>query len=319
LAPARSCGAGLGLRAMAQVAAGSYAERICETMELEAPPTIKARPLRKSLVEFSRITSQRTDNGTVPNPITDAFLVALELQPLPEFNIWLDGRHHLKPQTKANNFTLVNFNVEVVADMKVPFDSMHMYFTRAALNAIAVEQGAREVATLDLDFLNAYDDVVVRSLARCLLPAFEHPERANRLFMDHIAAALLAHLVQAYGGSATSPLLVRGGLAPWQVRRAQEMLMAHLDGEITLEALAKECELSRSHFARAFKKTTGRAPHRWLVEQRVERAKDMLLKSDLSLAEIADLCGFSDQSHFTRVFSGALGMPPGEWRRVRRF
>jgi AraC family transcriptional regulator len=287
-------------------------------MDLEAPPTIKARPLRKSLVEFSRITSQRTDNGTVPNPIADAFLVALELQPLPEFEIRLDGRHHLKPETKADNFSLVNFNAELVADMNVPFDSVHMYFTRAALNAISVEQGGREVDTLDLSFLNAYDDEIVRSLGRCLLPAFEHPERANRLFMDHIAAALLAHMVQAYGGLATAPPLVRGGLAPWQVRRAKEMLMAHLDGEITLEALANECELSRSHFARAFKKTTGSPPHRWLIELRVERAKDMLLKSDLSLAEIADLCGFFDQSHFTRVYAGVIGMPPGEWRRLRR-
>ncbi len=287
-------------------------------MEIEASPTIKARPLRKSLVEFSRITSQRTDNGTVPNPITDAFLVALELQPLPEFNIWLNGRHHLKPRTNADNFTFVNFNVELVAEMKVPFDSMHMYFTRAALNAIAVEQGAREIDTLDLDFLNAYNDVVVRSLGRCLLPAFEHPERANRLFMDHIAAALLAHMVQAYGGSATAPMMVRGGLAPWQVRRAKEMLMAHLDGEITLEALADECQLSRGHFARAFRKTTGRPPHRWLVEQRIERAKDMLLNSDLPLAEIAGLCGFSDQSHFTKVFAANVHIPPGEWRRLRR-
>jgi AraC family transcriptional regulator len=112
--------------------------------------------------------------------------------------------------------------------------------------------------------------------------------------------------------------MVRGGLAPWQVRRAKEMLMARLDGEITLEELADECELSRSHFARAFRKTTGRPPHRWLVEQRIERAKDMLLKSDLPLAEIALLCGFSDQSHLSKVFAGALGAPPGEWRRFRR-
>jgi AraC-like DNA-binding protein len=125
-------------------------------------------------------------------------------------------------------------------------------------------------------------------------------------------------MVDAYGGAATTPPLVRGGLAPWQVRRAKEMLMAHLDGEITLEELAGECQLSRSHFARAFRKTTGLPPHRWLVEQRLERAKDLLLKSDLPLAEIADTCGFSDQSHFTRAFGAALGVAPGEWRRSRR-
>jgi len=125
-------------------------------------------------------------------------------------------------------------------------------------------------------------------------------------------------MVQAYGGSAAAPLLVRGGLAPWQVRRAKEMLMANLDGELTLEELARECELSRSHFARAFRKTTGRPPHRWLVAQRVERAKDMLLNSASSLAGIAAACGFSDQSHFNKVFSAAVGTSPGEWRRLRR-
>jgi AraC family transcriptional regulator len=300
------------------VAARTYVEQICEVMDLAAPLTIKAHPLRKSVVEFSRIASQRTDNGTLPTPVADAFLVSLELQALPAVNVWLDGRHHLKGDTEAGKFSLVNFNVETVVEMKLKFDSIQMYFPRTALNAIAVEQGAHEVSTLDLDFLNATDDVVVRSLGRCLLPAFENAERANRLFVDHIATALLAHLVQAYGGSATAPLLVRGGLAPWQVRRAKEMLMAHLDGEITLEELAGECDLSRSHFARAFRKTTGRPPHRWLVEQRIERAKDMLLKSDLPLADIADVCGFSDQSHFTRVFGAALGVAPGEWRRSRR-
>jgi AraC family transcriptional regulator len=300
------------------VAARTYTEQICEVMDLEAPPTIKAQPLRKSVVEFSRITSQRVDHGILPTPVADAFLVSLQLQTLPAVNVWLDGRHHLKSESKAGNFSLANFNVETVIEMKLRFDSIQMYFPRRALNAIALEQGAREVSTLDLDFLNANDDTVVWSLGRCLLPAFEHPERANRLFMDHIAAALLAHMVQAYGGSATAPLIVRGGLAPWQVRRAKEMLMARLDGEITLEELADECELSRSHFARAFRKTTGRPPHRWLVERRIERAKEMLLKSDLSLAEIALLCGFSDQSHFSKVFAGALGAPPGEWRRSRR-
>jgi len=300
------------------MAARTYFEKISDVMDLEAPPTIEAQPLRKSMVEFSRIGSQRADNGILPTPIADAFLVSIELRDLPAVNVWLDGRHHLKGESKTGNFSLVNFNVEVAVELKCQFDSIQMYFPRAALNAIALEQGAREVSTLDLDFVNENDDTVVRSLGHCLLPAFEHPERANRLFMDHIAAALLAHMVQAYGGSATAPLMVRGGLAPWQVRRAKEMLMAHLDGEITLEELAGECELSRSHFARAFRKTTGQPPHRWLLEQRIERAKDMLLKSDLPLAEIADICGFSDQSHFTRVFAGALGVPPGEWRRLRR-
>jgi len=287
-------------------------------MDLEAPPTIRAQPLRKSVVEFSRIASQSADNGILQPPTADAFLISLQLRAPPAGNAWVDGRHYLKDESKPGNFTLVNFNLETAVELNFQFDCLQMYFPRAALDAIALEQGAREVSMFDLDFVKTYDDVVLWSLGRCLLPAFDNPERANRLFVDHVATALLAHMVHAYGGSATASPLLRGGLAPWQARRAKEMLMAHLDGEITLEELASECRLSRSHFARAFRKTTGRPPHAWLVEQRLERAKDLLLKSDLPLAEIADICGFSDQSHFTRVFGAALGVAPGEWRRLRR-
>src|SRR5258707_10659185 len=124
---------------------------------------------------------------------------------------------------------------------------------------------------------------------------------------------MIHHMVETYGGG-TLPKLKKGGLAPWQVRRVKEVLEARLDGKIGLEDLALECGLSRCHFARAFKKSTGKPPHRWLMEQRLGRARELLLKSKLSLAEIADACGFADQSHFTRCFFAATGAVPSEWR-----
>lgn len=95
--------------------------------------------------------------------------------------------------------------------------------------------------------------------------------------------------------------------------------MAHLDGRIGLEALATECRLSRSHFARAFKISTGLSPLRWMSAQRIERAKNLLLNTDLSLDQIAGACGFADASHLARSFLQATGLPPGAWRRLRRF
>jgi AhpD family alkylhydroperoxidase len=112
------------------------------------------------------------------------------------------------------------------------------------------------------------------------------------------------------------PCLARGGLAPWQVRRTEQILSENLDGEVTLAHLASECRLSVGHFARAFKQTTGQPPHRWLLAQRVEHAKRLLLTSALPLANIAPACGFADQSHFTRVFSQMVGAGPGAWRRA---
>lgn len=112
------------------------------------------------------------------------------------------------------------------------------------------------------------------------------------------------------------PRPVRGGLAPWQMRRTAQILNEGLGSKVTLAHLAVECGLSVAHFARAFKQTTGRRPHRWLVEQRVEHAKRLLVTSALPLAEIAAICGFADQSHFTRVFSQLVGSGPSAWRRA---
>ncbi|MGH6690228.1 MAG: helix-turn-helix domain-containing protein [Gammaproteobacteria bacterium] len=109
----------------------------------------------------------------------------------------------------------------------------------------------------------------------------------------------------------------RGGLAPWQERRAKELLIANLTGRVCLSDLACACDLSIRHFTRAFRQSTGMAPHRWLVQQRLDRAEGLLASSSRSLAQIAKDCGFADQSHFTRVFQRTFGLTPGLWRRTR--
>ena len=91
--------------------------------------------------------------------------------------------------------------------------------------------------------------------------------------------------------------------------------MTNLGGDITLSEVANECGLSLSYFMRAFKRSTGDAPHRWLLRQRVQHAKTLLRETQMSLAEIAIVCGFADQSHFTRVFGVHTGQAPGVWRR----
>jgi AraC family transcriptional regulator len=100
------------------------------------------------------------------------------------------------------------------------------------------------------------------------------------------------------------------------VKRAKEILSANLEGSVQLKEVAKECGLSVSHFSRAFHRTAGAAPHRWLMTRRVEAAKEKLRDSRLSLLDVALACGFSDQSHLTRVFTGMVGSSPGAWRRA---
>jgi AraC-like DNA-binding protein len=109
----------------------------------------------------------------------------------------------------------------------------------------------------------------------------------------------------------------QGGLAPWQLRRAEALMSEDLTARVPLGQLAQACSLSVRHFARAFRQSTGIPPHRWLLNRRIQRAKELLGDSRLSLFDVAVACGFGDQSHFTRMFSAAVGLSPGLWRRLQ--
>jgi AraC-like DNA-binding protein len=110
----------------------------------------------------------------------------------------------------------------------------------------------------------------------------------------------------------------RGGLAPWQMKRACDRLESDLAGKVALQQIATELGLSVSHFSRAFRISTGLPPHQWLLRQRVKAAKQLMTIRDLPLSEIAMSAGFANQSHFTRVFSSLVGVSPGAWRREVR-
>ncbi len=105
------------------------------------------------------------------------------------------------------------------------------------------------------------------------------------------------------------------GLAPWRLRRATEWLEAHLADEARLSDLAAAVGLSERHLCTAFRASTGRPPHRWLQERRVERAKELLeVTPARSVTEVALACGFTSSAHFATVFRKATGQTPSAWR-----
>jgi AraC family transcriptional regulator len=109
--------------------------------------------------------------------------------------------------------------------------------------------------------------------------------------------------------------LVRGGLAPWQIRR----VTAHIDTAMGSTLRQRDCariaRLSTSYFARAFRVSFGETFVRHVRARRTERAQQMMLCTDDPLSQIAVACGFADQAHFTRVFRHHTGVSPAAWRR----
>jgi AraC-like DNA-binding protein len=110
----------------------------------------------------------------------------------------------------------------------------------------------------------------------------------------------------------------RGGLPPRALRRVQDYIDAHLNEGIELEELAATAGLSLHYFARAFKTSMGVPPHGYVLQRRVDKARDLLVQTDRSIADIALAAGFSDQSHLARHFRQSLGISPSAFRRSHR-
>jgi AraC-like DNA-binding protein len=119
-------------------------------------------------------------------------------------------------------------------------------------------------------------------------------------------------------GSIAPPPRARGGLPPGVIRRVQEYIDVHMSENVDLPVLAGVAGVSTYHFAREFKRSTGTTPHYFVINRRVERARDMLARTNYSLAEIALAVGFADQSHLSRHFRHIVGSTPREFRWLQR-
>jgi AraC-like DNA-binding protein len=115
--------------------------------------------------------------------------------------------------------------------------------------------------------------------------------------------------------TAASP---RGGIAPSALRRVREHIERNLGEHLDIDHLAMLTGLSGCHFSRAFRQSMGVPPHRYLISRRVAAAARLVASTDRPLSEIALDVGFSDQSHFTRVFSAQIGESPRRFRHQRR-
>jgi AraC-like DNA-binding protein len=300
-------------------AAGAYGERFAERFRLENVPSFVTRTLRQAELAVTEIRDddpvQRMSESI---PREDAFLVAVMMRDFPAHEYWEDGKKAPVSSLWSGDTVLYDLKRDPVVLLDKPFHSIHFYLPRAAFDALADEADARRIGDLVYQPGAGIRDPRMAHLGTVVQAAMERPEQASRLFVEHLILAVGVHVAQTYGGFAEPKRPPQGGLASWQEKRAKDFLLANLNGDFALKSLAQECGLSIGHFSRAFRKSTGLAPHQWLLRCRVENAKSLLRDSATPLQEIALMTGFADQSHFTRVFSRATGISPGVWRRSRK-
>ena len=275
-----------------------------------------SRSLRNTNIAVTEIRSNNPEHG-VSSPLTreDAYLIGFNLVDYPIHEYFEDDRAAPVTYIRAGQTILYDLKRNPRFTINKACHCVHFYFPRAALNLIADNAEAARIDELRYQPGAGVDDSIMRSLVASLMPAFESPDQASRIFVEHITMAVGVHAAKTYGGMRPAAHPSRGGLAPWQMKRVKDTLSADLEGEVSLGDLANDCGISVSHFSRAFRQSTGLSPHQWLLLHRVDRAKALLRDRALSLLDVALSCGFADQSHFSRVFTRIVGISPGAWRR----
>jgi AraC family transcriptional regulator len=284
---------------------------------LDGADRIVSRTPGKADIRATRYLMSRSNYGlTPPTPVSDTQFVAVHLRAFGAQDMWCDNRYLIRPAVGPGGIGIYDFRRSWRADLRDPFHTINFEFPQWKVDELTDELRVPRIDTLRCP--PGTHDEVIHHMALALLPTLEKPWEANSLFVDYTLAATCTYLVRTYGELRKPMVRPSGFLAPWQERRVRELLTSNLVRDVPLSELAEACGLSVSYFSRAFRQSLGMPPHRWLLEQRVGRAKELLEHTAESLSDVAMSCGFADQSHFTRVFSRLAGCSPGAWRRMNR-
>jgi AraC family transcriptional regulator len=188
----------------------------------------------------------------------------------------------------------------------------------AEINPSLLARAAQEIgwsAHISFTCNEGEKDRQIQHLLLALRAEMEEGCPAGRVFGESLATTLAIHLVRRYSISSVASAKYRGGLARGRLRQLVEYIDQHLDQDVSLQQLAALAQMSNSHLAHVFKQSTGLAPHQFVLRQRIEKAKQLLLEDRLSLAEISLTLGFASQAHFTTIFRKFVGFTPMAYRK----
>ncbi len=253
---------------------GMFGKRLAEHFSLLESSSLVLGPKGNSQVALTRMRMPNGFPGPTPHiPPEKAFSISVHLRrpdSIKGWGTWLDGRFHRVTEWDAGGIQIFDMESEPVALRTSGFDSVHVYIPRSVINRFSDENEQKRIRNLHCT-PGTKDDVILH-WARMMLPFSDRPLQLPRLVIDEMIMMFCAHLSRTYQGRSQPPEVVTGGLTIWQQDRAIEVLNEHLDGDLALADLAKECGLSAGRFMRAFKRSFGVPVRRYLLYKRVEAA-----------------------------------------------
>ncbi|PZD73253.1 Exoenzyme S synthesis regulatory protein ExsA [Acaryochloris thomasi RCC1774] len=224
------------------------------------------------------------------------------------------GKQVYEGENPAGAFWLASANTSAEWAWKTVDETVAFVIEPSHLQQVAAETECLDPSSVALRNVAFGRDSQLEFLAQCCRQEFLRQEIGDRIYTDSLANIIALHLLRNY---CTHKPLIREcakGMGNKRLRNVLEYIDTHLDQEIGLADLAAVAKMSQHHLSPMFKQSTGLPPYRYVLQQRIQRAKQLLKQDSLSITDVALSSGFADQSHLTKHFRKSVGVTPKAYR-----
>ncbi len=244
----------------------------------------------------------------------DGHTVFISLAPRPLEYLQIQDGVTYNGLYRPGDILITPANVPLFVRWKGQENCLQIQIKAKFLEQIAQETLSRNSNLFQLIPQFQVNDSHLQGITKILFEEYQQEVSNNQLYLDSLTNILAVNLVRHHG--TTKPVLpvYQGGLSPYQLSQVFDYIDAHLDRNLKLEDLAKLLALSQFHFSRLFKQSLGLSPYQYLIEQRIERAKQLLKQTNQSILDIALNCGYNSHSHLSKQFRQVTGMTPKAYR-----
>jgi AraC family transcriptional regulator len=220
------------------------------------------------------------------------------------------GSRFISHRILPGNITIVPAQGSTYDRSRDHIDVLAISIDPAFMTAVCGELTASD--RFELKTTRAVEDHYIKAVCLALHTEVKNGGKSGRLYSDSLITALAVHLASKYSARRTTRAGAAEGSPP-MIRQAQEFILENLTRNLTLTEIADSVNVSAFHFSRVFKQHTGLSPYQFVLKQRIERARQLLLRGEHSLSDVALQLGFADQSHFSLHFKRFSGMTPKQF------
>ncbi|OHD14954.1 MAG: hypothetical protein A2086_14040 [Spirochaetes bacterium GWD1_27_9] len=169
-----------------------------------------------------------------------------------------------------------------------------------------------------LEFLQKWDieDNNLKNIIELFYNEVQNEGRNGKLYIDNLVNLFSFYFINNYSNydSLINNKNCKSRFSPRDILKIKEFIIKNIENNLTIDILAEHVNMSKFYFLREFKKSSGITPYQFLLQEKLNKSKELLLNPINQISDIAYKLGFSDQSHFSNLFKKSFGISPGQFK-----